>query len=211
MTHTDSWTREELYASGAYRFPPPPVPTAGWGDAAWIRFIDRDGSWIAYAARALADPHIRPYDTRRFLQKDEAQAYVDTLHACLGSHFEVIRVGIKPKEVPVTDPKKKYVPEDDPMLEEALSWLQWAGYDGVTLISHTVRKGVHLFRGKRRGNAVRKLTPERINLKHPPSDTLRLVAIVEDGRIRRLEEITTSERKHIQNTGKLPERLGDLA
>lgn len=31
---------------GEYAFPPPPVPTALWGEKDWIAFIDREGRWL---------------------------------------------------------------------------------------------------------------------------------------------------------------------
>jgi hypothetical protein len=32
-------TKREAYRLGFYRFNPPPVPTAGWDEDAWIRYI----------------------------------------------------------------------------------------------------------------------------------------------------------------------------
>lgn len=36
----------ELYRAGKYRFPPPPVSHVYWDEAAWIRYVDRFGTWI---------------------------------------------------------------------------------------------------------------------------------------------------------------------
>lgn len=42
-------TEEEkiaLYRAGRYCFPAPPVYTGNWDEAAWIRFIDKEGRWL---------------------------------------------------------------------------------------------------------------------------------------------------------------------
>lgn len=38
-------TKKEAYKLGYYEFPPPPVCTVYWDDAAWIAFIDKQGRW----------------------------------------------------------------------------------------------------------------------------------------------------------------------
>lgn len=38
--------KTELYRAGKYMFPPPPVCTVLWDEAAWIRFVDRNGKWL---------------------------------------------------------------------------------------------------------------------------------------------------------------------
>ncbi len=37
--------KKEKYASGQYRFKAPPVCTALWGEASWIRWIDSGHGW----------------------------------------------------------------------------------------------------------------------------------------------------------------------
>lgn len=34
------------YRRGLYSFPPPPVCTTPWDDAAWIAYIDKHGVWM---------------------------------------------------------------------------------------------------------------------------------------------------------------------
>lgn len=40
----------ELYRSGAYRFPVPPVPTSLWDEDSWCRWIDGHGEWLGDGA-----------------------------------------------------------------------------------------------------------------------------------------------------------------
>lgn len=39
-----------LYRAGMYLIPPPPVPHEGWGESAWISYIDAHGAWRVNAA-----------------------------------------------------------------------------------------------------------------------------------------------------------------
>ena len=34
------------YRAGQYAFPAPPVHSTSWGEAAWIRYIDKYGVWL---------------------------------------------------------------------------------------------------------------------------------------------------------------------
>jgi len=43
----DDWDKKvELYRKGMYIVPVPPVCHANWTEEAWIRFIDKEGSWL---------------------------------------------------------------------------------------------------------------------------------------------------------------------
>jgi hypothetical protein len=95
----------------------------------------------------------------------------------------------------------------DPVRVAAQAWLDAVGlWPGVRLLSHSCRQGKHTFKGTAEGHRWSK--PAAPNQKAPaPSDTVRFVAIEDDGVLVRLEEISTSERKYTQAHGKLPMRL----
>lgn len=41
--------KRELYAKGQYKFKAPPVCTAYWSDADWIKYISAYNGWITSA------------------------------------------------------------------------------------------------------------------------------------------------------------------